>query len=297
VALNTAFAEDGALIEIPRGLVVEEPIHLLFVSTPGTEPAVSHPRNLILAGRESQATIIEAYVGLGDGVYFTNAVSEIVTAEGAVIDHYKLQGESEKAFHVATVQGLQERSSSLNSHNLSFGAALTRNDVNSVLDAEGAECTLNGLFVVAGRQHVDNHTTLDHAKPHCNSHELYKGILDGQAVGVFNGKIMVRKEAQKTNAIQSNKNLLLSEGAVINTKPQLEIYADDVRCTHGATVGQLDRDALFYMQTRGIAREAARDLLTYAFAGDLFDRVNVATVRNRLDEALYSKLSAARRGE
>lgn len=296
VALNTAFLSDGALIEIPRGMHVEEPVHVLFATVPGGEPAVSHPRCLILAGRGSQAAVVEEYTSLGEGSYFTNAVTEIVAEEGAVLEHVKLQLESPEAFHVATVQGIQERNSVFNSHNLSFGGALVRNDVNSVLDAEGAECVLNGLFVAGARQHVDNHTTLDHAKPHCNSRELYKGILAGDATGVFNGKILVRKDAQKTNAIQSNKNLLLSENAVVNTKPQLEIYADDVRCTHGATVGQLDAEALFYMQSRGIERTAARDLLTYAFAADILDRMTVNSFRGRLEETLYRKLSAGRQG-
>lgn len=297
VALNTAFLTGGVLIRVPRGVVAAEPIHVLWISTPAGAPVVSHPRALVLAERESEVTVIEQYVSAADGVSFTNAVTEIVAGEGAVVEYYKLQQESEQAFHVATVQAMQERNSTLHSHNLSFGGSLARNDINSTLDAEGCECILNGLFVAAGRQHVDNHTTLDHAKPHCNSREFYKGILDGRAVGVFNGKIMVRQDAQKTNAIQSNKNLLLSERAVINTKPQLEIYADDVRCTHGATVGQLDKDALFYMQTRGIAQEAARDLLTYAFAGDIFDRMNVEAFRNRFAEVLHRKLSERRRGE
>jgi Fe-S cluster assembly protein SufD len=296
VALNTAFLQDGALVEIPKGLILEEPMHLLFISLPAAEPVIFHPRNLILAGSGSQATVIETHLGIGEGVYFNNVVTEIVAGEGAVLDHYKLQQESEQAFHVATVQVLQERSSTLCSHNVSFGAALTRNDTNSVLDAEGAGCTLNGLFVATGRQHVDNHTWLDHAKPHCTSLELYKGILNGRAAGVFNGKIMVRKDAQKTNAIQSNKNLLLSENAVINTKPQLEIYADDVRCTHGATVGQLDQDALFYMRSRGIERQEARDLLTYAFAGDVLDRMKWEPASTRLEETLYLKLSKDRQG-
>lgn len=295
VALNTALFEDGALIEIAKGTVVEEPIHLVFVSVGGAEPWVAHPRNLILAGRGSQAAVIETYVASGEGVHFTNAVTEIVAAEGGVVEHYKLQDEGAQAFHVGTIQGLQERSSSLTSHNVGFGAALARNDVNVVLDGEGAECMLNGLYATTGKQHVDNHSTLDHAKPNCNSRELYKGILDGQGTGVFNGKIIVHKDAQKTNALQSNKNLLLSADAMINTKPQLEIFADDVRCTHGATVGQLDKDALFYMQTRGIPREAARDLLTYAFAGELFDRMNWAPARERLEQELYRKLSQGRK--
>ncbi len=297
VALNTAFAEDGAFVEIPRHTQVEEPIHLVFLSEPGDRPTVSHPRTLILAGRGSQSTIIETYAGPAGRSYFTNAVTEIVAGEGAVLDHYKLQDEGHQAFHVATVQAVQDRGSVLNSHNISLGASLARNDINSVLDADGAECYLNGLFVVAGSRHVDNHTLLDHAKPNCTSREMYKGILDDHGTGVFNGKIVVRKDAQKTNAIQSNKNLLLSADAVINTKPQLEIYADDVRCTHGATVGQIDKEAVFYMQSRGIAAAQARDILTRAFGAELFERMKWQPVRERLEAELYRILAYHRGGE
>ncbi len=290
-ALNTALFEDGALVEIADNVTLTEPIHLIYVSQANGEPHAAHPRNLITAGRGSRAAVIETYVSASDGVYFTNAITEIYVSESATLDHYKIQNESSRTFHVGTIQASQGRGSVLHSHNVSFGAALARNDINSVLEAEGAECILNGLFVVTGTQHVDNHTALDHASPHCNSRELYKGILDGQGAGVFNGKIKVHKDAQKTNALQSNKNLLLSADAVINTKPQLEIFADDVRCTHGATVGHLDEEAQFYMQSRGITRQRARDLLTYAFAGELFDRMGWAPVREQLEQELYRKLS------
>jgi Fe-S cluster assembly protein SufD len=296
VALNTAFAEDGAVIEVAPHTVVERPIHLMFVSAPGSGPTVSHPRTLVLSGRGSQAAVIETHLGPDEAVYFTNAVTEIVVGEGAVLDHYKLQQEGGNAFHVATIQAVQDRASVWNSHNIAVGAALARHDVNSVLDEQGAECYLNGLFAATARQHVDNHSLLDHAKPNCTSRELYKGILAGHATGVFNGKIIVRKDAQKTNAIQSNKNLLLSGDAVINTKPQLEIFADDVRCTHGATVGQLDKEALFYMQSRGIAATEARDLLTYAFVGELLDRMPWEPVRAPVAEQLYRILSRSREG-
>jgi Fe-S cluster assembly protein SufD len=296
VALNTAFAEDGALVEIPRNTVVEKPIHLVFLAEPGDRPTISHPRTLVLAGRGSQATVIETYAGPAGRSYFTNAVTEIVAGEGAVMEHYRLQDEGHQAFHVATVQAVQDRGSVLTSHNISLGASLARSDVNSVLDGEGSECILNGLFLAAGVQHVDNHTLLDHAKPNCASRELYKGILDGRGTGVFNGKIIVRKDAQKTNAIQSNKNLLLSADAVINTKPQLEIYADDVRCTHGATVGQLDKEAVFYMQSRGIAEVQARDLLIQAFGGELADRMKWQPVRDRLEAELRRILAYNRGG-
>jgi Fe-S cluster assembly protein SufD len=217
-----------------------------------------------------------------------------VASEGSVLNHYKLQSEGAQAYHVATIQAVQDRESVLHSHNISLGAALARNDVNSVLDAEGAECYLNGLFVAGARQHIDNHTLLDHAKPNCASREMYKGILGGQASGVFNGKIIVRKDAQKTNAIQSNRNLLLSGGAVINTKPQLEIFADDVRCTHGATVGQLDREALFYMQSRGIPAVAAHDLLKQAFAGEVLDRISWQPLREKVEAELRRILTRLR---
>jgi Fe-S cluster assembly protein SufD len=262
VALNTAFLRDGAFIEIPKGVVAGKPIHLLFVTTAAGRPAVAHPRNLILVARDAQASFIESYVSLSDQVHFTNAVTEIVAGENAVVEHYRIQQESPRAFHIATVQIYQDRSSSFTSHNISLGAAIARNDVNTVLDAEGAECALNGLYMVDGVRHVDNHTSLDHAKPHCASREVYKGILDGKAMAVFNGKIIVRKDAQKTDAKQTNKNLLLSPDATINTKPQLEIYADDVKCTHGATIGQLGEELIFYLRSRGIGlkRRAACSL-------------------------------------
>ncbi len=291
VALNTALAEDGAVVEVDKDAVPGEPVHLLFLSVPNGGPTVSHPRNLIVAGRGSQASVIETYVGAGGAAYFTNAVTEIVLGDGAVLDHYRVQQESDQAFHVATVQAIQGRQSVFSSHNVALGAALARNDVNSVLDAEGAECFLNGLFFAAGSRHVDNHTMLDHAKPHCQSRELYKGILAGRGVGVFNGKIVVRKDAQKTNAIQSSRNLLLSGEAVVNTKPQLEIFADDVRCTHGATVGQIDQEALFYMQSRGIPAGAARQLLIHAFAGEVLDHMKWQPAREKLAAVLHKILS------
>ncbi len=309
VALNTAFMEDGAFVEIPKDLVLEKPIHLLFISTVGARhgvplpPTVTHPRNLILVGRRSQVTFIESYVALdvalgtrnskieNAGVYFTNAVTEVIAGEGAVIDYCKVQQESEPAFHVAALQFQQERSSTVNTYSIALGGALVREEIRTVLGGEGAECTLNGLYVTTGQQHVDNHTTIDHAKPHCGSRELYKGVLDGKSMGVFNGKIIVRKDAQKTDSKQSNKNLLLSEDAVINTKPQLEIYADDVKCTHGATIGQIDPEAIFYLRSRGIAREEARNMLTQAFANDIIGRIKFEPLRARLKEALLARLA------
>ncbi|MFQ5926944.1 MAG: Fe-S cluster assembly protein SufD [Terriglobia bacterium] len=292
VALNTAFLNDGAFVSIPQGRVIEKPLQLLFIATPGREAGVSHPRNLIVTSPNSQATIIESYLGLGEGVYFTNAVTEMVVGENAVLDHYKLQQECEQAFHIATLQMQQDRNSTVSSHSLSLGGALVRNDLNTVLEGEGTHCTLNGLYLVMGQQHVDNHTRVDHAQPHGTSQELYKGILAGKATAVFNGSILVRKDAQKTDAIQRNKNLLLSEAANVNTKPQLEIYANDVRCTHGATIGQLDPDALFYLRARGLGRDAARNLLIYAFAREIISRIKVAPLHDRLEELLFARLSA-----
>lgn len=293
VALNTSVLGDGAYLKIPRSVVVEQPIHLLFISTSTGEPTVSHPRNLIVAGENSQATIVESYVGIEGSqegsVYFTNAVTEFVCAENAVIDHYKVQRESATAFHVATTQIDLQKSANFRSHSIGLGGALVRNDINAVLGAPGIECTLNGLYMARDLQLVDNHTYIDHAMPHCDSHELYKGIIDGKGRGVFNGKILVRQDAQKTDAKQTNQTLLLSDDAQINTKPQLEIYADDVKCTHGATVGQISDEALFYLRTRGIDKDVARDLLTYAFASDIVSRIRVEPIRAQLDHALLSE--------
>jgi Fe-S cluster assembly protein SufD len=291
VALNTALMEDGAFIEIPKGMVLDQPIYLLSVTTGSVQPTVSHPRNLILIGRETQVTLIEGHLGLNDGVYFTNAVTEVVAGENAIVNYCRLQQESERAYHVATLQIHQERSSNVTTHSIAFGAALARQDVNTVLDGEGAECLLNGLYVVNGRQHIDNYTTIDHAKPHANSREVYKGVLDGKSAAVFHGRIIVRQDAQKTDAKQSNRNLLLSDEATINTKPQLEIYADDVKCTHGATIGQIDDEAVFYLRSRGIGREEARSMLTYAFANEIINQIKYEPVRARLTDALFARLS------
>jgi Fe-S cluster assembly protein SufD len=292
VALNTGSFEDGVFVRIAPGAVVEEPIHLVYESASGGRPAVSHPRNLMVAGAHSQATIIESYTGAAS--YFTNPVTELVAGDHAVIDHYKLQTESREAFHMATMQVELGRDTNFRSHSISLGGALVRNDVNAVL-SQGCECTLNGLYLVAGEQHIDNHTSIDHAQPHAASHELYKGILDGHSSAVFNGKILVRKDAQKTDAKQTNKNLVLSENAVINTKPELQIHADDVRCTHGATIGQLDAEGIFYLQSRGIGLADARNLLIIAFARDIVDRVKVPALREQLEQMLLEKLHGASR--
>jgi Fe-S cluster assembly protein SufD len=293
VALNTALFEDGAWIEIADGAVVEHPVHLVFVSANCGKPAMAYPRNLIAAGRDSQAEIVETYLGLDDGVYFTNGVTEIVAGDGSVLNHYKIQAGNDAALHFGMLAVRQGGSSNFASHNIALGAGLARNEIAVVLDGEGAEATLNGLYIATGSQHVDNYTTLDHAQPHSTSHELYKGILDGKSQGVFHGRIIVRPEAQKTDAIQRNKNLLLSDGAVINTKPQLEIYADDVKCTHGATVGQVDQDAVFYLRSRGIALDDARALLTYAFTADIIGAIKVEAIRSGLRDAMFRRLAGA----
>jgi len=301
VALNTAFIEDGAFLEVPKGVVLEKPIYLLYLSGTAGLPTVSYPRNLIILGRESQAEIIEGYLGYDvasprkaeDAVSpaFTNTVTEIAVGEGAVLQYHRIQQQHDTAFHFGRLQIHQERSSSVTTHSVAMGGALVREEVKSVLDGEGAETTLNGLYVVTGRQHIDNQTTLDHVKPHCSSREVYKGVLDGESSAVFNGKIIVRKDAQKTDSKQSNKNLLLSEKAIIDTKPALEIYADDVRCTHGATIGQIDPEAVFYLRSRGIGREEARDLLTYAFANDVLESIRYEPLRERLREGLSARLA------
>jgi Fe-S cluster assembly protein SufD len=286
VALNTALFRQGAFVYVPKNTVVSLPIHLLFGTTESDEPTVTHLRNLIVVGENSQVTLLESYAGPKAGVYFTNVVTEIVAGANSVIDHYKLQREGNEAFHIATTQIHQDRASNFSSHYFGLGGALVRNEVRAALDAEGCECTLGGLYIARDQQHMDNHTVIDHARPHCASHELYKGILDGKAHGVFNGKIFVHQDAQKTDAKQTNQTLLLSQDAVINTKPQLEIYADDVKCTHGATVGQLDTEAIFYLRSRGIGQEEARNLLTYAFANDVIRRVKIEPLRAHLENLL-----------
>jgi len=285
--LNTAFAVDGAVIILPDNAVVAEPLHLVFLSQ-GAAPFATHPRVLVVAGRQSQATIVETYAGVGE--YFTNAVTEFIAAEGSHIDHYRVQRESLSASHISSMHVHLDRAATFSSHAIILGGGLARNDVNAVLDGEGINCTLNGLYLVDGKRLVDTHTTIDHAKPHCESHELYKGILDQQGRGVFNGKIFVRQDAQKTDAKQTNKVLLLSDEATINTKPQLEIFADDVKCTHGATIGQLSAEQMFYLRARGIGKAEAQAILIHAFASDIVERIQVEPLRDQLEQVLLSRL-------
>lgn len=296
-ALNTAFLSDGAYVRVPADTTVPAPIHILFVSTGNGEEILAQPRNLIVAEKNSQATIIESYVSLTETRYLTNAVTEVVAAENCAIEHCKLGQESLKAFHIGGLYVQQQANSRFTSHNVTLGGALVRNDIQVSFAAEGAECVLNGLYLVTGRQHVDNHTDIDHAQPHCTSREFYRGVLDGRARAVFNGRIIVRQDAQHTDAQQENKNLLLSPDAEIDTKPQLEIYADDVKCAHGATVGQLDENAVYYLRSRGIDEQDARSVLTYAFADDVLRRIGINPIRTYVEEKLAVRLLQGRQFE
>ncbi len=298
-ALNTALFEDGALVEVDSGTQMDEPLHLLFVSLPGdgAAPTLCHPRTLVLAGRGSRARLVETYGGHAGERAFTNAVTEIALQDGAHVDHTKLQRESDAAFHVALLAVHQARDTRFVDHSICVGAALARNDLDVLLDGAGAECVLDGLFLGDGAQHLDTHSRIDHARPHGTSRELYKGVLDGRARGVFHGLVVVREDAQKSDAWQSNRNLLLSPEALVSSTPQLEIRADDVKCKHGSTTGQLDPQALFYLRSRGLGDEAARALLTYAFASEIVLRLEVEPVRAGLIEYLHDRLPRAPREE
>ena len=289
--LNLAFMSDGLYLHLARGTVVADPIHLVFITTAAGRAV--HPRNIVVAGPGAQAKIIEHYAGL-DAAYLTNAVTHILAADAASIEHYRMQEEGPQALHIGAVHATQARASRLHSHSVALGAALARADITTSFDAEGCDATLDGLYVVGGRQHVDHHTRIDHARPNGTSREHYRGLLDGTARAVFNGKVVVHPGAQKTDARQANHNLLLSRGAEIDTQPQLEIYADDVKCAHGATVGQLDAQQLFYLRSRGIDEAAARSLLTHAFARTVIDRMRLAPVRARLERLLFARVPEAR---
>src|SRR6266508_793703 len=289
-ALNTAFFEGGVLVEIERGAIVDRPIELFFESAGSEAPPVYSPRILVLAGESSQATVVETWTGPGRRPYFMNAVTEIAVGDGAVLQHVKVQREDEASFHVQAIAVRQGRSSRFTSHNVALGAALARTDLDVLLAEEGAECELNGLFLGAGTQHLDNHTVIDHAKPHGVSRELYKGIMDGKARGVFHGTVVVRPGTQKTDAMQTNKNLLLSKEALVNSTPALQILADDVKCKHGSTTGQLDAASLFYLRSRGIGEAEARALLTWAFASDVVSRIPVPAARAAVEAALSARL-------
>lgn len=290
-ALNTAFISNGVFVYIPKDVIVESPIHLVFISD-GAHTA-NFPRVLVVAEENSSATVIESYVAAQDAArYFTNAVIEIILKDGARLEHYKVQRESHAAFHIATTAADLGPNSRYDATTITFGAELSRHDINVTLDHEGAECWVDGLYLVTTGQHADTHSLIDHRKPHCTSHQLYKGILDGKSRAVFNGKVFVRHDAQKTDAMQTNKNLLLSNEARVDTKPQLEILADDVKCAHGAAVGQIDEDELFYLETRGIHHDLARNLLTYGFAEEVIGKIKIDSIREQLDEAVLNRLNA-----
>jgi Fe-S cluster assembly protein SufD len=286
VALNAAHQQDGARIAIADGTVVEGYIHLVFHGS--GDGIWSHPRNVIHAGRNAQVTIVETY--LGTGGYYTNAVTELIAGEGSVVDHYKIILESNDAYHTGTLHIAQARSASVTQHNVTIGGKLVRNDLTVLLAGEGANVVLDGLFAVTGGQHVDNHTLIDHVTPHGESLELYKGVLDGSSRGVFDGSIIVREGAQKTVSRQTNHNLLLSETAIVDSKPTLVIHNDDVKCNHGSTIGQLNEEAMFYLRSRGIGEQEARGLLVYAFASEIVDRMKLEPVQEQVRRALFRQL-------
>jgi Fe-S cluster assembly protein SufD len=289
-ALNAAFFQDGGIIYVPAGKRLEAPVHLLFISTAKEAGATSNPRNLIIAEKASQVTVLESYVSLAEAACFTNAVTELILGESVVVEHVKFQDEGRNAYHIASVHAHLERRCNFISHSIATGARLSRNNILTALAGEGVECILNGLYLTRGDQLADHHMVVEHAQPHCNSHEYYNGILDGHSRGVFHGRILVRRPAQKTDAKQTNKSLLLSEDATVDTKPQLEIYADDVKCTHGATIGQLNEESIFYLRTRGIGAETARRMLIHAFAGEIIERVRHAPAREELDKLVWERL-------
>lgn len=291
-ALNTALMTDGAVIILDDN-TTSQPIHLLYITTSKEKNLSTQIRNLIIAGKGSSTAIIESYVGPEEASSFTNTVSDLIIKESAKIDHYKVQQESLNTYHIGAINVYQHRNSTYVSSSISLGASLARTDINAMLDEEGAQCVLNGLYVVSGRQHVDHHTRIDHNKPYGKSEEIYKGVIDDRAHAVFNGKVVVHEKAQKTDAQQSNQNLLLSENAEIDTKPELEIYADDVKCSHGATVGQLDEDILFYLQSRGIEEENARKILIYSFIDDIISRIHIKELKTRMQEFVAERLSGS----
>ena len=292
-ALNTAFVQDGVLVYLPQGTVLDYPLHMLFLST-GTKAGIAtHPRILVVAEAHAEATLLESYVGLGNETYLTNSVCEINVGENASIDHYRVQRETLSAFHISAMHVVESRAARFRSTSIDLGGRLTRNHVHTALIGEGIDSTLNGLYIEDGSQHVDNHTLIEHTQANCQSHEFYKGVLAAESSGVFRGKIHVHQAAQKTDAYQANQNLLLSDSARIDTKPQLEIYADDVKCSHGATIGQLDADAIFYLRSRGIGHREAVRILTQAFAGEVLDRVRIDGLRQELDDLVSQRLDRA----
>ncbi|MBV6458726.1 MAG: FeS cluster assembly protein SufD [Fimbriimonadaceae bacterium] len=288
-ALNTAGFEDMVLVHLEPGTKLERPLQLVWL-TDASRPTVSMPRVLIVAEEGAEATILETHASVGAAKTLTLPVVEMAIAPNANIEHIKIQRENHQAIHIAQTAVRQAADSSLNSYSVTFGGSLTRNDLNVFLAGSNTHCRMDGIVILNGEQHADNHTRLDHAMPHCDSFEVYKHVLDDKSHGVFNGKIFVHQDAQKTDAKQTNQTILLSRTAEIDTKPQLEIYADDVKCTHGATVGQLREDALFYLRARGIPEGQARAMLVYAFAAEVLERISVASVRDGLEAILFEKL-------
>ncbi|MEX2213022.1 MAG: Fe-S cluster assembly protein SufD [Phycisphaeraceae bacterium] len=289
-ALNTAMLGDGVFIHVPRGVEVADPIHLINIATGRGEPAITCPRNLVIVGERARVDLIEHYVALEQGVYLSNAVTEIFIGDSAHAGHYFIEEESNAAFNISSLHAKLGRATTFDSHSILLGGAIVRNNVNPILDGDGGNCLINGLFVGGGSQHMDNLMRVEHLKPNCESHQYYNGILADQSHGVFSGRIYVDRVAQKTDAKQTSANLLLSDDAQIDTKPQLEIYADDVKCTHGATIGQLDEDALFYLRSRGIAPDAARAMLVFAFAAETFNRMKLEPIRQMLERKMLSRL-------
>lgn len=292
-SLNTAFLRDGAFIFLPKGTSAGVPVQLLFLASGARADVAAFPRVLVVAERDSSATILESYASLSDDVvYFTNSVVETFLGEGARVVHYKVQREGERAFHVAATRAALSRASSYDLTTVTLGARLSRHGVEVRLAAEGAECWVDGLYLVGEGQHADTHSLIDHQKPRCTSHQNYKGILDGRSRAVFNGRVFVHRDAQQTDAFQSNKNLLLSAESRVDTKPQLEIFADDVKCAHGATVGQLEEEELFYLTSRGLHPDLARNLLTYGFAEEIVEKVKIESIKRQLDSAIINRLRA-----
>ncbi|MCX6170491.1 MAG: Fe-S cluster assembly protein SufD [Ignavibacteriales bacterium] len=289
-ALNTAYALDGLVVIVPDGIELEKPIQVLYLNTSENEVVLSLPRNLIVAGKKSYVSVIANYSGYGEEKYFSNIITEVFVDEYAIVNLCKVQNENENSYHIEKVQAQQKKNSVFNHYNVTFGGAIVRNDINSLLDGENIETHYYGLYMANGTQHVDNHTFIDHAKPNCMSNELYKGILDDNSRGVFNGKIIVRQDAQKTNAYQQNKTILLSKGATIDTKPQLEIFADDVKCSHGATVGHLDETSEFYIRSRGVPQELAKSMLIRAFANDVIETIKIEPLKEQINNMIFDHL-------
>lgn len=291
IALNTAFVNDGAFVYIPANVVVEQPIHLLYINDTRNSTTVVYPRNLIIAEKGAQVKVVETYHSIGSTNHgFNNAVTEVVVKQNANVELVKIQAENKSNYHISHTEAIQERDSVFNISTITLGGAIVRNNLHIVLNDVNCVAHLYGLYITDGSQLVDNHTLVDHSKPNCESNELYKGVLGGKSQGVFNGKVMVRKDAQKTNAYQSNKNILLSDEATMNTKPQLEIFADDVKCSHGATTGQLDAEALFYLRSRGIGEKEAKAFLNIAFAADVIKNISIESLRDRLMPLIEHKL-------